>query len=70
MNPYVRRRGPYRGELGDAVRMLGSRPCYPYIIRADATEEVLVEGYAGGVEEAVQTIDLYLDYFIHQAPAA
>lgn len=70
MDRFVRRLGPFRGEFGGVAGDFRGRPFYSYVIREDATEEVLAEGYAGGVQEAIQTIDLYLDYFAQRAGAA
>jgi len=70
MEPYVRERGPLRGELGSVIRVVGGCPCYSYVVRAGATGEVLVEGYVDGVQQALQMIDLYLDYFLRQPAIA
>ncbi len=69
MNPFIRRLGPFRGEFIGVTGEFRNRPYYSYVIRADTTGEVLAEGYVGEVDEAVQTIDLYLDYFVRQAAA-
>ena len=66
MEPYVRERGPLRGELGNVIHVVGGLPYYEYTIRSISTGEVLTEGYAGGVQEAVQVIDLFLDFFLRQ----
>jgi hypothetical protein len=70
MDPHVRRRGPFRGEVGNFIKVFHDLPCYSYTIRTDATGEVVAEGYAGDLREAIQTVDLYLDYFVRQASAA
>ena len=70
MNPYVRHRGQFRGEVGNVVKFIHTLPFYSYTIRTDATGEVVVDGYAGDLKEAVQTMELYLDYFVRQASAA
>ena len=70
MDPFVKRLGPFRGEFIGASAKFKGRPYYSYVIRAESTGEVLAEGYAGAIDEAIQTIDLYLDYFQRQAAAA
>lgn len=70
MDPFVRRLGPFRGEFMGVCAKFRDRPYYAYVIRAESTGEVLAEGYVGAVDEAIQTIDLYLNYFLQQAAAA
>ncbi len=70
MDPFIRRLGPLRGEFFGPTGSFREKPYYSYIIRAEASGEVLAEGCVGDVSEGIQTIDLYLDYFLRQKALA
>ncbi len=70
MDYRLRRRGPFYGEVGPTKRAHDSRSYFSYIVRADDTGEVVLDGYAGDLREAVQSLELYLDYLAGQAAAA
>ena len=70
MDYHVRRRGPFCGEVGPAKRAQDSRSYFSYSVRSDETGEVVLDGYAGDLQEAVQSLDLCLDFLISQAAAA
>ncbi len=67
MDPYVLHRGPFSGEIGSAVRTLSGCSCFPYAIRTADTGELVFDGFAGDLQEAVQTVALCLDYMVDQA---
>ncbi len=66
MNPHVQRRGLFSGEIGTPICTAGGSHYFPYIIRSAATGEIVFDGYAGELREAVQTVDLYLEYLLGQ----
>lgn len=69
MNPYVRCLGPFRGELDKVSGSLRDRPFYSYVIRADKTGEIVLDGYAGDLQEAVHSMDLCLNFLVSQSTA-
>ncbi len=69
MDSHVQRRGPFSGEIGAAVRSSSGSACFPYAIRSTATNEIVFDGYASDLQEAVQTVDVCLDYLLEQMPA-
>jgi hypothetical protein len=70
MDYHVRRRGPFCGEVSPAKRAQDTRSYFSYIVRADDTGEVVLDGYAGDLQEAVQSLDLCLDFLVSRATAA
>ncbi len=70
MDYHVRRRGALYGEVSPAKRPQDSRSYFSYIVRSDETGEVVLDGYAGDLQEAVQSLDLCLDFLVATAAAA
>lgn len=70
MDYHVRRRGPFCGEVGPVKRPQDPRSYFSYSVRSDETGEVVLDGYAGDLQEAVQSLDLCLDFLIAKAAAA
>ncbi len=70
MDYHVRRRGPFYGEVDRARR--DQDPCsyFSYVIRTDETGEVVLDGYAGDLREAVQSVELCMDYLLNQPAVA
>ncbi len=66
MNYSVRQRGPFSGEICPAQREQDPRSYFSYIVRAHETGEVVLDGYAGDLQEAVQSMDLCMDYLLNQ----
>ncbi len=57
------RRGFLSGEVGPV------RNYFRYIVRDNDTGEVVLDGYAGDLQEAVQSLDLCLDVLVQQGVA-
>ncbi len=70
MDYHVRRRGAFCGEVGPAKRPQDPRSYFSYSVRSDETGEVVLDGYAGDLQEAVQSLDLCLDFLVATAAAA
>ncbi len=66
MDSHALHRGPLSGEVGSAVHTRCGTCYYPYAVRNDITGEVVLDGYAGDLQEAVQSVDLYLDYLLNR----
>ncbi len=69
MDCQVWRRGAFRGEVGPAKRAQDTLSYFSYTIRAEDSGEVVLNGYAGDLQEAVQSLDLCLDFLMNQAAA-
>ncbi len=70
MDYHVRRRGVYCGEIGPAKRAQDANSYFSYSVRSDETGEVVLDGYAGDLQEAVQSLDLCLDFLTAKAAVA
>ncbi len=57
-------RGSYSGEVGSAIHTHAGKCYYPYAIRSEITGDIVLDGYAGDLQEAVQSIHLYLEYLL------
>lgn len=69
MDDRVRHRGCYSGEISPAKRAQDPHSYFSYIVRADQTGEIVLDGYSGDLQEAVQSLDLCLDFLMCQAAA-
>ncbi len=69
MDYQVRRRGVFCGEVGPVKRPQDPCSYFSYSVRSDETGEVVLDGYAGDLQEAVQSLDLCLDFLVQQGVA-
>ena len=70
MDYQVRQRGAFRGEIGPMRRPQDPSSYFSYSVRSDETGEVVLDGYAGDLQEAVQSLDLCLDFLMAKAAVA
>ncbi len=70
MDDQVRSRGAFCGEVGPSQRPQDTRSYFSYSVRSNETGEVVLDGYAGDLQEAVQSLDLYLDFLTAGAAVA
>lgn len=70
MNPHVWRRGNFCGEVNRVVQISGGKAFFNYLIREQGKGELIVDGYASDLQEAIQSVDLYLTYFDNHSKTA
>ncbi len=70
MDSHVRSRGAFCGEVGPAKRPQDPRSYFSYSVRSNDTGEVVLDGYAGDLQEAVQSLDLCFDYLTGEIAVA
>ncbi len=70
MDFQLRRRGNFCGEVVPATRAEHPRNLFSYTVRAGDTGEVVLDGCAADLQEAVQSLDLCLDFLTNQAVTA
>ncbi len=70
MDYQVRSRGAFCGEVGPAQRPQDTRSYFSYSVRSNESGEVVLDGYAGDLQEAVQSLDLCLDFLTREPAVA
>ena len=70
MDFQLRRRGNFCGEVGPIRRAEHPRNLFSYTVRAHDTGEVVLDGCAADLQEAVQSLDACLDFLANQAVTA